>query len=253
MRRACATSPSCPRRPRQDDAGRQAARAVRHLPRQPAGGRAGDGLQRHRARARHHHPGQELRVEYAGTHINIVDTPGHADFGGEVERVLSMVDGVLLLVDAVEGRCADALRHRKALRRAEADRGRQQDRRPGARPDYVVNRPSTCSTSSAPRGAARLPGDLRLGAERLRRHAAHRAQRRHAAAVRRHPRPGAGAEDDRTAAAAADLLARLLSYVGKIGIGRIRPDASARPEWRCSTARTRHAARRVNQVLKFKD
>ncbi len=42
-------------------------------------------------------------VTYEGTHINIVDTPGHADFGGEVERVLSMVDGVLLLVDAVEG------------------------------------------------------------------------------------------------------------------------------------------------------
>jgi GTP-binding protein len=42
-------------------------------------------------------------IEYAGVHINIVDTPGHADFGGEVERVLGMVDGVLLLVDAVEG------------------------------------------------------------------------------------------------------------------------------------------------------
>ncbi|MGA7985095.1 MAG: translational GTPase TypA [Burkholderiales bacterium] len=42
-------------------------------------------------------------VDYAGVHINIVDTPGHADFGGEVERVLGMVDGVLLLVDAVEG------------------------------------------------------------------------------------------------------------------------------------------------------
>ncbi|MFN5353044.1 MAG: GTP-binding protein, partial [Burkholderiaceae bacterium] len=42
-------------------------------------------------------------VEYEGTHVNIVDTPGHADFGGEVERVLSMVDSVLLLVDAVEG------------------------------------------------------------------------------------------------------------------------------------------------------
>ena len=42
-------------------------------------------------------------VQYEGTHINIVDTPGHADFGGEVERVLSMVDSVLLLVDAVEG------------------------------------------------------------------------------------------------------------------------------------------------------
>ena len=42
-------------------------------------------------------------VTYEGTHINIVDTPGHADFGGEVERVLSMVDSVLLLVDAVDG------------------------------------------------------------------------------------------------------------------------------------------------------
>jgi len=42
-------------------------------------------------------------IEYGGARINIVDTPGHADFGGEVERVLSMVDGVLLLVDAVEG------------------------------------------------------------------------------------------------------------------------------------------------------
>ena len=42
-------------------------------------------------------------IDYNGIHINIVDTPGHADFGGEVERVLSMVDGVLLLVDAVEG------------------------------------------------------------------------------------------------------------------------------------------------------
>ena len=42
-------------------------------------------------------------VMYNGVKINIVDTPGHADFGGEVERVLKMVDGVLLLVDAFEG------------------------------------------------------------------------------------------------------------------------------------------------------
>ncbi|MEY2804889.1 MAG: translational GTPase TypA [Pseudomonadota bacterium] len=42
-------------------------------------------------------------VSWQGTHINIVDTPGHADFGGEVERALSMVDGVLLLIDAQEG------------------------------------------------------------------------------------------------------------------------------------------------------
>ena len=42
-------------------------------------------------------------VEWNGVRINIVDTPGHADFGGEVERILSMVDGVVLLVDAAEG------------------------------------------------------------------------------------------------------------------------------------------------------
>ena len=42
-------------------------------------------------------------IQWQGTHINIVDTPGHADFGGEVERILRMVDGVLLLVDAKDG------------------------------------------------------------------------------------------------------------------------------------------------------
>ena len=42
-------------------------------------------------------------VMYNGVKINIIDTPGHADFGGEVERILQMVDGVLLLVDAFEG------------------------------------------------------------------------------------------------------------------------------------------------------
>jgi GTP-binding protein len=80
-------------------------------------------------------------VEYAGTHINIVDTPGHADFGGEVERSLSMVDGVLLLVDAVEGpmpqtrfvtRKALALGLNPVLVVNKVDR-------PGARPDWVVN------------------------------------------------------------------------------------------------------------------
>src|SRR5437868_14015679 len=42
-------------------------------------------------------------IEWKGTRINLVDTPGHADFGGEVERALAMVDGVVLLVDAAEG------------------------------------------------------------------------------------------------------------------------------------------------------
>ncbi len=55
-------------------------------------------------------------VHYNGTKINIIDTPGHADFGGEVERILSMVDGVVLIVDAVEG-CMPQTRYvlKKAL------------------------------------------------------------------------------------------------------------------------------------------
>ena len=80
-------------------------------------------------------------VEYAGTHINIVDTPGHADFGGEVERVLSMVDGVLLLVDAVEGPMPQT---RFVTRKALAQGLKpivvvNKIDRPGARTDYVVN------------------------------------------------------------------------------------------------------------------
>ncbi len=46
---------------------------------------------------------KNVSVRYKGTKINIIDTPGHSDFGGEVERVLNMADGVLLLVDALEG------------------------------------------------------------------------------------------------------------------------------------------------------
>ena len=80
-------------------------------------------------------------IEYEGTHINIVDTPGHADFGGEVERVLSMVDGVLLLVDAVEGPMPQT---RFVTRKALAQGLKpivvvNKIDRPGARPDYVVN------------------------------------------------------------------------------------------------------------------
>ncbi len=46
---------------------------------------------------------KNVAVNYKGTKINIIDTPGHADFGGEVERVMNMADGVILLVDAFEG------------------------------------------------------------------------------------------------------------------------------------------------------
>ena len=46
---------------------------------------------------------KNVSIDYKGTKINVIDTPGHADFGGEVERVLNMADGCLLLVDAFEG------------------------------------------------------------------------------------------------------------------------------------------------------
>lgn len=84
---------------------------------------------------------KNLAVDYEGVHINIVDTPGHADFGGEVERVLSMVDGVLLLVDAVEGpmpqtrfvtKKALALGLKPIVVVNKVDRD-------GARPDWVVD------------------------------------------------------------------------------------------------------------------
>ena len=80
-------------------------------------------------------------IEWNGYHINIVDTPGHADFGGEVERVLSMVDSVLLLVDAVEGpmpqtrfvtqkALAQGLKPIVVINKID---------RPGARPDWVLD------------------------------------------------------------------------------------------------------------------
>ena len=80
-------------------------------------------------------------VSWQGTHINILDTPGHADFGGEVERALSMVDGVVLLIDAQEGpmpqtrfvtKKALALGLKPIVVVNKVDK-------PGARPDYVVN------------------------------------------------------------------------------------------------------------------
>jgi GTP-binding protein len=80
-------------------------------------------------------------IDYQGYRINIVDTPGHADFGGEVERVLGMVDGCLLLVDAVEGPMPQTrFVTRKALQHGlkpivvvnKVDR-------PGSRPEWAIN------------------------------------------------------------------------------------------------------------------
>ncbi|RRR73800.1 MAG: translational GTPase TypA [Candidatus Viridilinea halotolerans] len=80
-------------------------------------------------------------VIYKGLKINIVDTPGHADFGGEVERVMNMVDGVLLLVDAVDG----PMPQTKFVLRKALQAGHQaivvinKIDRPQARPNWVMN------------------------------------------------------------------------------------------------------------------
>src|SRR3982074_2205459 len=80
-------------------------------------------------------------ITYKGIKINIVDTPGHADFGGEVERVMNMVDGVLLLVDAVDG----PMPQTKFVLRQALQRGHRaivvinKVDRPQARPNHVLN------------------------------------------------------------------------------------------------------------------
>ena len=79
-------------------------------------------------------------IEWEGIHINIVDTPGHADFGGEVERVLSMVDCVLLLVDAVDG----PMPQTRFVTSKAFEQGLKpivvinKVDRPGSRPDWVI-------------------------------------------------------------------------------------------------------------------
>ncbi len=168
-------------------------------------------------------------IDYLGTHINIVDTPGHADFGGEVERVLGMVDGVLLLVDAVEGpmpqtrfvtRKALALGLRPIVVVNKVDRD-------GARPEWVVNQTFELFDklgatedqldfpvvyASALMGWATLepkvpegPGDMRALFETVLKHV---------------PAPAADGVDGplQLQISALDYS----SYVGRIGVGRIR-------------------------------
>jgi GTP-binding protein len=80
-------------------------------------------------------------INWQDYRINIVDTPGHADFGGEVERVMSMVDSVLLLVDAVEG----PMPQTRFVTQKALEQGLRpivvinKIDRPGARPDWVLD------------------------------------------------------------------------------------------------------------------
>ena len=165
-------------------------------------------------------------VHYNDILINIVDTPGHADFGGEVERTLSMVDGVMLLVDASEGPLPQTrFVLRKALERrltpivvinkidrpdARAQRSAERDLRP-------VHRPRR------DRGPARLPGALHQRAGRHREPATPRRPGENLRplfdAVVTHVPPPRGNPD----APLQLLVANLDSsdYLGRIAIGRI--------------------------------
>ena len=92
-------------------------------------------------------------VQWGGVTLNIVDTPGHADFGGEVERALTMVDGIVLLVDAAEGPLPQTrFVLRKALGLRPARDPRDQQDRPARRPHRPRSstRSTSCSWTSTP-------------------------------------------------------------------------------------------------------
>jgi small GTP-binding protein len=98
-------------------------------------------------------------ISYQDYRINIVDTPGHADFGGEVERVLSMVDSVLLLVDAVDGPMPQTrFVTSKAFERGLQARSSWSTRSTGPARARTGSwsRSSTCSTRSAPRTSSSI-------------------------------------------------------------------------------------------------
>jgi GTP-binding protein len=203
-------------------------------------------------------------IDYKGTRINIVDTPGHADFGGEVERVLGMVDGVVLLVDAVEGpmpqtrfvtKKALALGLHPIVVINKVDR-------PGARPDWVVDQTfdlfdklhATDEQLDFPVVYASAPE--RLGLPRPERRDMGGRRRRHESAVRNR------AESTCRSAQAGDSEAPLQLQIARWIIPPI-PAVSALAA--CSTAassRARNvvvmnhddqvASGRINQVLGFK-
>ena len=189
--------------------------------------------QRPRARARDHDPRQELLDPLSRHPDQHRRHPGHADFGGEVERVLGMVDGVLLLVDAVEGPMPQTrfVTLKALAARPHADRRRQQGRPPG-RAAGVGRQPDVRALRQAGRDRrpARLPGRLRVRAERL----GDDGRRR-----REGPRRAADARCDRCSRRSSSAFPRrsaiptdrcssrcsaldYSSYVGRLGIGRIR-------------------------------
>ena len=196
-------------------------------------------------------------VSWQGTHINIVDTPGHADFGGEVERVLSMVDGVLLLVDAVEGPMPQT---RFVTKKALAQGLKpivvvNKVDRPGSRIDHVINATFDLFDklgateeqldfpvvyASGLNGWATLqPGQTGTDLAPL------------FDCILRHVPPHSGSEDEPLQLQICSL--DYSSYVGRIGIGRIH-NGELRPGQDvavCAGAEGPMRKARVNQVLKF--
>ncbi len=136
-------------------------------------------------------------IDYAGYRINILDTPGHADFGGEVERILSMVDGVVLLVDAAEGPMpqtkfvltkALALGIRPIVLINKVDK-------PDGRPDWVLDETfDLFAALDATEEQLEFPRALCLLQGRLGRTGARRRAQRHGAALRPDRRSCSGAE-----------------------------------------------------------
>ncbi|MEZ4613439.1 MAG: GTP-binding protein [Caldilineaceae bacterium] len=162
-------------------------------------------------------------IEHKGTTINIVDTPGHADFGGEVERIMNMVDGVLLLVDAVEGPCP-----RPASCCASIGKGYKvilvvnKIDRPAARRTGGGRHVRSLHRLGRQRRAGRVPGDHTRALDG---HAGHSPD------ARRRPTPLFDTILEHLPASLVDpagptqMLVTTIeysSYVGKIAIGRLR-------------------------------
>ncbi len=174
-------------------------------------------------------------IEYRGVKINIVDTPGHADFGGEVERALAMVDGVMLLVDASEGPLPQT---RFVLKKA-LEAGLppivciNKIDRPDARIAEVARRDlRPVHRPRRQRGAARLPDRLHQRARRHRQARARRSLRRPAPALRADRRRAARPDRDRRGAAAIPVQQPRLRQLRRPAGDRPRQERRARDRGR---------------------